>query len=336
MREAVVQLAHGSGGRLSRQLVEEIMQPAFDNPYLKPLHDGAQFFVGQGRMAFTTDSFVVKPLFFPGGDIGKLAVCGTVNDLAMNGAVPQYLSAGFIIEEGFPLNQLQQIVASMAATAREAGVFIVTGDTKVVEKGAAEGLYINTSGVGTIPEGICISGQLARPGQDILINGSIGDHSLAVMGQRHGLTLPPSLVSDCAPLSGLVKDVLKAVPQITVLRDPTRGGLATALNEIAEQSGVGILLEEASVPVTSAVQAACDILGFDPFYMANEGKCIVFVESKYTETVLEQMRRHPYGRAAAVIGKVVEESAGQVGLRTTVGGMRLLDVLTGEQLPRIC
>lgn len=336
MKEAVVQLAHGSGGKLSRQLVEEVMWPAFANSLLEPMHDGAQFAVKPGRMAFSTDSFVVKPLFFPGGDIGKLAVCGTVNDLAMNGAIPQYLSAGFILEEGFPLTQLQQIVASMAKAAKEAGVAIVTGDTKVVEKGAAEGIYINTAGVGYIPEGISVSGSLARAGQAVIINGSIGDHSLAVMGQRHGLTLPASVTSDCAPLNGMVQELLTAVPQISVLRDPTRGGLATALNEIAGQSEVGIMLEEEQILVDSAVQAACDILGFDPVYMANEGKCLLFVEQEYTEKVLEVMHQHPYGKQARVIGTVVKEPVGQVGLRTAIGGLRLLDMLTGEQLPRIC
>lgn len=233
MMSETIQLAHGSGGKLSHDLVQQIMLPAFSNPALNLLHDGAQLPVSGGRIAFSTDSFVVKPRFFPGGDIGKLAVCGTVNDVAMNGAIPLYLSAGFILEEGFPVDELRQIVASMGQAAIEAGVTIVTGDTKVVEKGAVDGIYINTSGLGFIPEGVTISPCRIKPGQDIFINGYIGDHSIAVMGERHGLTLPATVLSDCAPLAGLVKELLTAVPDIALLRDPTRGGVATTLNEIA-------------------------------------------------------------------------------------------------------
>ncbi|MBC8016807.1 MAG: hydrogenase expression/formation protein HypE [Sporomusaceae bacterium] len=331
-----IQLAHGSGGKLSHDLVKNVMWPAFANDILGAMHDGAQFTIGGARLAFSTDSYVVKPLFFSGGDIGKLAVCGTVNDVAMNGAIPLYLSAGFVLEEGFPIESLKRIVASMQKAAAEAGVSIVTGDTKVVEKGAVDGIYINTAGIGQIIEGIQISGQNARPGQDIILNGYLGDHSLAVMGERHGLEFPQSVVSDCAPLNGLVAELLAAVPQISVLRDPTRGGLATTLNEIASQSQVGIMLDESCIPVSPAVQAACDVLGFDPLYMANEGKMIVFVDKQYTTEVLRIMQLHKYGREARVIGEVVEKPLGQVGLRTRIGGVRLLDMLVGDQLPRIC
>jgi hydrogenase expression/formation protein HypE len=336
VKDEKIQLAHGSGGRLSHELVSQIMLPAFNNAALAEMHDGAAITVGGVRLAFTTDSYVVKPLFFAGGDIGKLAVCGTVNDLAMTGAEPLYLSAGFVLEEGFSIAELRRVIASMQAAATEAGVSIVTGDTKVVERGAVDGLFINTAGVGAILEGVSISALQARPGQDIILSGFLGDHALAVMSERHGLTLPAAIASDCAPLGGLVKELLTAVPQIAVLRDPTRGGLATTLNEIASQAGVGILIEEEAIPVRAEVQAVCDILGFDPLYLANEGKMILFVESQYTEKILTIMHRHPYGQMARTIGKVSEQPAGQVGMRTLIGGVRLLDMLTGDQLPRIC
>lgn len=331
-----IQMAHGSGGKLSHDLVKNVMWPAFANDILGAMHDGAQFTINGARLAFSTDSYVVKPLFFAGGDIGKLAVCGTVNDVAMNGAIPLYLSAGFVLEEGFPIKSLKRIVASMQKAAAEAGVSIVTGDTKVVEKGAVDGIYINTAGIGSIIDGIQISGQNARPGQDIILNGYLGEHALAVMSERHGLEFPKTVVSDCAPLNGLVTELLTAVPQIAVLRDPTRGGLATTLNEIASQSQVGIMLDESSIPVSPAVQAACNILGFDPLYLANEGKMIVFVDKEYTKDVLEIMQSHIYGREARVIGEVVPKPLKQVGLRTRIGGVRLLDMLIGDQLPRIC
>lgn len=336
MSNKLIQMAHGSGGKLSHDLVKNVMWPAFANDILGEMHDGAKLTIGGARLAFSTDSYVVKPLFFPGGDIGKLAVCGTVNDVAMNGALPLYLSAGFVLEEGFPIESLERIVASMEKAAAEAGVQIVTGDTKVVEKGAIDGIYINTAGIGQIIDGIEISGSHACPQQDIILNGYLGEHSLAVMSERHGLTFPHSVVSDCAPLNGLVQELLTAVPQIKVLRDPTRGGLATTLNEIASQSQVGILLDESRIPVSSAVKAACDILGFDPLYMANEGKMLVFVDKKYTQEVLRVMRGHAYGREGRVIGEVVDRSPGKVGLRTQIGGVRLLDMLIGDQLPRIC
>jgi len=336
MSKGNIQMAHGSGGKLSHDLVNQVMWPAFANDILGQMHDGAQLTIGKARLAFSTDSYVVKPLFFPGGDIGKLAVCGTVNDVAMNGAVPLYLSAGFVLEEGFPIESLQRIVASMQKAAAEAGVYIVTGDTKVVEKGAVDGIYINTAGIGQMIEGTCISGQQARPGQDIILNGYLGGHALAVMGERHGLEFPETIESDCAPLNGLVAELLAGVPQIAVLRDPTRGGLATTLNEIATQSQVGIMLNENSIPVSEAVQGACNLLGFDPLYLANEGKVIVFVDKEYTEKVLQIMHNHAYGREACVIGEVLDKNHGQVGLRTGIGGVRLLDMLVGDQLPRIC
>lgn len=329
-------LGHGSGGRLSHDLLRNIILPAFSNPALDELHDGARVTVGGAKLAFATDSYVVKPRFFPGGDIGKLAVCGTVNDLAMCGAIPLYLSAGFILEEGLPAAELEQIVASMRLTAQEAGVAIVTGDTKVVEKGAVDGIYINTAGIGLLQPGADITANRVKPGQVVIVSGYLGDHAIAVMSERHGLTLPEKIISDCAPLNKLIQAMLNEVPAITMLRDPTRGGLATTLNEIAADAGVGIILEESTLPVRPEVQAVCEILGFDPLYLANEGKVIVFVEEEYSEKVLTIMRENPLAGAARIIGSVTEQPAGQVALKTTVGGLRLLDMLSGEQLPRIC
>lgn len=335
-KEEYIQLAHGSGGKLSRELVQNIMWPAFANPILGEMHDGAKLDINSTKLAFTTDSFVVKPLFFNGGDIGKLAVCGTVNDLAMTGARPLYLSVGMVIEEGFSLTDLRKIVSSMQAAAAEAGVQIVTGDTKVVEKGAVDGIYLNTAGIGAVMDGVDISPLHVKPGQDIILSGCLGDHSLAVMSQRHGLVLPETIKSDCAPLNVMVETILSAVPEVAVLRDPTRGGLATALNEIAEAARVGFLLDENAIPVRPAVKAACDILGYDPLYMANEGKLIAIVDAKYSSKVLEIMKSQCYGKDACIIGKAVSSPAGQVGIVTAVGGIRLLDMLVGDQLPRIC
>ena len=332
----VIQMAHGSGGKLSHELIQQLMVPAFSNSALNTLHDGAQLPVDGTRLAFSTDSFVVKPRFFPGGDIGKLAVCGTVNDVAMNGAKPLYLSAGFIIEEGFPLEELALIVNSMSRAAAEAQISIVTGDTKVVEKGAVDGIYINTSGLGFIPAGVDISPARVRAGQEVIVSGFLGDHSVAVMSERHGLKLPAAVHSDCAPLAGLVQAMLAAAPGIALLRDPSRGGLATTLNEIATQANVGILIDESAVPVRPEVRAVCDILGFDPLYLANEGKLVAFTERADTHAVLTAMHNHPYGYDARLIGTVADRPSGQVGLRTAIGGIRLLDMLTGEQLPRIC
>ncbi|HEX3031861.1 MAG TPA: hydrogenase expression/formation protein HypE, partial [Bacillota bacterium] len=311
MLEKIV-LGHGSGGRLSHDLVDRVFVRAFDNPILRQLDDKAAITLGNTSLAFTTDSFVVKPLFFPGGNIGKLAVCGTVNDLAMGGACPLYLSAGFIIEEGFPVEQLEQIAASMRKAGDEAGIQIVTGDTKVVEKGSCDGLFINTSGVGLIPEGINISGSRARPGDKILVNGSLGDHGIAVMAERHGLSFRRGLVSDCAPLNGLVGKMLEFSKEVRVLRDPTRGGLATTLNEIAAQSGVGMRLEEEHIPVKDQVLGVCDLLGLDPLYVANEGKLLAIVPGEIAEPMVRVMQQHPYGREACSIGEVLPDQAGKV------------------------
>lgn len=331
-----ITMAHGNGGKLSQELIATIFKPAFSNPLLMQGHDAARFNIKTAGLAFTTDAFVVKPLFFPGGDIGRLAVCGTVNDLAVSGARPLYLSAAFVIETGFPLTALRKIVSSMAEAAREAEVLIVTGDTKVVEKGAADGIFITTAGVGRLIDLANINPVNAAPGQDVLISGCLGDHALAVTGERYGLKVSENLVSDCAPLNGLVNELLAEVPQVAVLRDPTRGGLATALNEIAAQAGVGILLDEECIPVKPEVRAVCRILGYDPLYLANEGKVIVFVESIYSEKALSILRSHPLGCDAQVIGRVTGENKGMVCLRTEIGGIRLVDALVDDQLPRIC
>ncbi len=342
MDDQVVLLAHGSGGVLSHELVERVFLKHLANEALSALEDASNITLadGQGRVAgqlvFTTDSYVVRPIFFPGGDIGKLAVCGTVNDLAMRGAQPLALSAGLILEEGLPLADLERVVASMATAAREAGVQIVAGDTKVVERGSADKLFINTAGIGLVPPGVQISGAGARPGDVVLLSGAVGDHGLAIMTHREGLHFESPLQSDCAPLNGLVKAMLEACPQIHALRDPTRGGLATTLNELSLAPGVGIDIDEASVPVHEAVRAASEILGLDPLYVANEGKLVAMVAERHAGTVLAAMRTHPYGREAAIIGRVVSEHPKRVVLRTWLGTRRLLDMLAGEQLPRIC
>lgn len=329
-------LDHGSGGRASHELVARAFLPHFQNPLLNDLNDSASLALNGLRLAFTTDSYVVDPLFFPGGDIGRLAVCGTVNDLAMRGADPAYLSVAFILEEGFPLQDLERVLASMADAAREAGVQVVTGDTKVVPRGNADKLFINTSGIGVIPPQVDIAGQNARPGDVVLVNGPLGDHGLTILSQREGLAFETPLVSDAAPLNGLVRAMRTAVPGIHVLRDPTRGGLATTLNEIARQSAVGIELIEEALPIRASAVAAAEILGLDPLYLANEGKLIALVPEEMGPPLLDVMRTHPYGREAAFIGRVVSAHSGQVVLKTAIGGSRLLDMLTGEQLPRIC
>jgi len=292
------------------------------------------------KLAFTTDSYVVSPIFFPGGDIGKLAVCGTVNDLAMSGARPLFLSAGYILEEGLPLAQLEQVVTSMADTALGAGVQIVTGDTKVVDHGSADKLFINTAGVGIVPAGIEMGSDLVQQGDVVLLSGTLGDHGMTIMSQREGLRFDSPLKSDCAPLNGLVASMLEAgdvaAGAIHCLRDPTRGGLASALNEVAGKSQVGIEIEESTVPVCDAVRAACELLGLDPLYVANEGKLVAFVAPNAVEQVLEAMRRHPLGREAAIVGRVLSEHPGRVVLRTPLGARRILDMMVGEQLPRIC
>lgn len=331
-----VTLAHGGGGRLSQHLIQKMFLHTFSNTMLDSLHDGAVFSVNGSRLAFSTDSYVVHPVFFPGGNIGDLAVYGTVNDLAMCGARPLYLSVGFIIEEGFPMQDLWLIVQSMKAAADRAEVLLVTGDTKVVDKGKGDGIFINTSGIGVIEEGIDIKPASARPGDKIILSGAIGLHGIAIMSVREGLEFEGGIRSDTAPLHGLVQEMLAEGKQVHVLRDPTRGGVASALNEIAASAGVGIEIHENAIPVTPEVRGACEILGFDPLYVANEGKLIACVSPHHAETVLKTMRNHPLGRESAVVGTVVREHPGLVTMRTLIGGNRVVDMLSGEQLPRIC
>jgi hydrogenase expression/formation protein HypE len=330
-------LGHGSGGKLTHDLVRRLFEPAFDNPALRAGDDAAALDLpAGGRLAMCTDSHIVTPLFFPGGDIGRLAVCGTVNDLAMVGARPLYLTAGFILEEGLPLETLRRVVKSMRVAAEDAGVSIVAGDTKVVERGKADGLFINTSGVGWVPEGRRVSGNQARPGDAVFVSGALGEHGMAVLAARGGLQLETDIESDVAPLNGLVEALLAACPETHVLRDPTRGGLATTLNEIAAQSGVSIVIEEGALPIGPAVEAACELLGFDPLYIANEGKLIAIVPPAEAEAALAALRAHPLGAGARCIGRVEKAPYGRVLLRTRIGGTRVLDVLAGELLPRIC
>jgi hydrogenase expression/formation protein HypE len=368
----IVTLAHGGGGRLTQMLIERMFVPAFAPPEgrsrnraLEMLHDGAIIPLpfpatesagdatatgdhdagigaegggrGGGRLAFSTDSFVVSPRFFPGGDIGSLAVHGTVNDLAMCGARPLALSAGFILEEGLPMDELWRIVRSLAQAAQDVGVNVVTGDTKVVERGKGDGIYINTAGIGLIPPGVDIAPRRARPGDVVLINGPIAQHGIAIMSMREGLAFETAVESDSTPLHDLVASILAAAgQQVHVLRDPTRGGVSSALNEIAAQARVGIRLVESAIPVGDEVRGACEILGLDPLYVANEGKCLVIVAEEAAEAVLAAMRTHPLGRNAAAIGKVVADHPGKVVLRSRIGGQRIVDMLSGEQLPRIC
>ena len=331
-----VDLSHGGGGRAMAQLVDELFVAAFDNDMLRQRNDQASFAVEAGRMVMTTDGYVISPLFFPGGDIGSLAVHGTINDVAMAGAVPLALSAAFIIEEGLPLADLQRIVLSMAAASRQARVPVVTGDTKVVEKGKGDGLFIATSGIGRVPVGVTISGDLARPGDAILLSGTIGDHGVAVMSQRESLGFETTLKSDSAALHDLVAAMVAAYPSIRCLRDPTRGGLATTVNELADQSAVGMLIRESAIPLRPEVQGACELLGLDPLYVANEGKLVAIVPGAEADGLLAIMRAHPLGRDAAVIGTVVEDDHQFVQMETSFGGNRVVDWLAGEQLPRIC
>ena len=333
--EDKILLAHGSGGKLGHDLVEKGFLPAFDNPLLSRLDDSAVF-EARGRLAFTTDSYIVTPIFFPGGDIGKLSVCGTVNDLAMSGAVPLYLSLSFIIEEGFPLSDLGNIVNSIKDAAEEAEVKVITGDTKVVNKGSVDKLFINTAGVGVVPDGVEISGSNAKPGDKLILSGPLGHHGIAVMSEREGLKFATQVKSDCAPLNRLVAEMLEVSGDIHCLRDPTRGGLATTLNEFATQSGVGILIYEDWIPVRDEVEAACEMLGFDPFHVANEGRLVAAVAPDDTEKVLKQMRQNKYGTEAAIIGEVRGEHPGKVVMRTRLGASRIVDMLVGELLPRIC
>jgi len=330
-----VMLAHGGGGKLGHDLVERCFVSLFDNPLLGKLDDSAVFELG-GRLAFTTDSYVVSPIFFPGGDIGRLAVCGTVNDLAMNGAEPRYLSMSLIIEEGFLMSDLWRIGVSIKEAAREAGVQIVTGDTKVVNRGSADGLFMNSAGVGLVATGTDISGSNARPGDRVILSGPIGDHGIAVISQREGLRFASPVRSDCAPLNHMVSEMLDTGAVIHSLRDPTRGGLATSLNEIAASSRVGIRIMEDSVPVRESVQAACELLGFDPLYVANEGKLIAVAAPDGADRLLDAMRRDRYGAESAIIGEVVADHPGRVVMRTRMGASRIVDMLAGDQLPRIC
>jgi hydrogenase expression/formation protein HypE len=334
---ASVLMAHGGGGRLSQQLIQKMFVPQFDNPLLAPLHDGAVFSAGGTRFAFSTDSYVISPIFFPGGDIGELAVNGTVNDLAMCGARPLYLSSAFIIEEGLPMDDLWKIVLSMQAAARRAGVQIVTGDTKVVDKGKGDGIFINTSGIGIIEGDTDVSPRFARPGDKIIVNGPIASHGIAIMSLREGLEFDTRITSDTAPLNGLAQEILRqAGKDVHVLRDPTRGGVASVLNEIAESSGAGIALVEEAIPVSDEVRGACEILGLDPLYVANEGKMLAFVSAGAADRVLRAMRAHPLGKDSALIGEVVADHPGMVVMESTIGGTRVVDMLSGEQLPRIC
>jgi hydrogenase expression/formation protein HypE len=335
-------LGHGSGGKLTSELINKIFLPAFANPILDRLDDQAVLEIGATRLAFTTDGFVVTPIFFPGGDIGRLAVNGTVNDLAMSGARPLYLSAAFILEEGLPSVDLERVVQSMSAAAREAGVQLVTGDTKVVNRGKGDQIFITTTGIGVIERPVNISANRAQPGDKILLSGSIGDHGIAIMSQRENLEFEGPIESDCAPLHGLVMSMLDActaqgnADAIHCLRDPTRGGVATTLNEIASQSNVGIVIRETTVPVRECVKGACEILGLDPLYVANEGKLLAIVTADAAESILQSMRKHPLGLDAALVGAVVAAHPGMVSMATEVGGTRILDVMFGEQLPRIC
>lgn len=330
-----VVLGHGSGGRLSRELVETVFLKSFSNPALRPLEDSAEVRIPGATLAFTTDSYVVTPVEFPGADIGRVAVCGTVNDLAVKGARPLALSAGFILEEGFSGALLARIVASMRRAADEAGVSIVTGDTKVVEKGKADGIFINTSGVGLIPRGRSLTSAAVKPGDVIIVSGNLADHGVAVMNARDRLGLEGGVKSDAAPLNGLAEAVLK-VPGVRAMRDITRGGLATVLNEVSGACGLSAEVEEEAVPVAAATRNACALLGLDPMYVANEGKIAVFAAAAAAPKVLKALRAHRYGRNAAIVGRMVKEKKPQVRLNTAIGGSRIMLMLEGEQLPRIC
>ncbi|MBA3018388.1 MAG: hydrogenase expression/formation protein HypE [Desulfobacteraceae bacterium] len=336
MKEDKILLDHGSGGKISHSLITDIMLPLFDNPILSQLNDGAIFDIGKKRLAFSTDTYVVDPIFFPGGNIGTLSINGTVNDIAMCGATPLFLSAGLIIEEGFPLADLKTILQEMSIAAEKAGVKVVTGDTKVVPKGAADKIFINTSGIGIIPKNVDIASHRAQPGDKIILSGSIADHGITVLTQRQGMTFDSSVVSDTAPLNHMVKNMLSVCHDIHVLRDPTRGGVGTALNEIALKSEVGIKIFEEKIPVKNEVAAICEILGFDPVYIANEGKLLAFVPPDHAEKVLAAVREDKFGKDACIIGEVVSDYPRKVFMQTRIGGTRIVDMLTHEQLPRIC
>lgn len=331
-----VLLGHGSGGKLSAELMRSVFLPAYQNPLLAQLDDQAVVSFGKSRIAFTTDSFVVKPLFFRGGDIGSLAVHGTVNDLAMGGASPMFLSAAFIIEEGFSMDALHRIAASLGRAADACGVQVVTGDTKVVDKGSGDGVFINTTGLGLVPEGVSFSANQARPGDAVVLSGAIAEHGIAILAAREGLEFDTPIESDSAPLHTLVADMLATGARIRVLRDPTRGGVSSTLNEIAEKSNVGIRIEEKAIPIREAVRGACEMLGLDPLYVANEGKLIAIVDRADADRLVEAMRRNPLGEEARIIGTVTGADAGWVSIRTLLGTSRVVDMLAGDQLPRIC
>jgi len=336
MEDKLILLGHGSGGVLSHDLIETVFLRHFGNSLLLPLEDATLLPSPSTRLVFTTDSYVVKPLFFPGGDIGRLAICGTVNDLSMRGAEPLYVSVGFIIEEGLPQSRLETVVASMSDAAKEAGVVIVCGDTKVVERGAADGLFINTAGIGQAREGVDISVQNARPGDVVIISGTLGDHGVAVLGERHNMRFTSSLRSDVAPLCGLVATILETTTGVHAMRDPTRGGLATTLKEVAQGSGVGIEIDEQTLPVSKAVATVCNMLGLDYLYLANEGKVVLMAPEADAPAILATMRKHRYGREAAIIGKVTSAHPGIVTIRNPYGVKRIVEMLAGDQFPRIC
>ena len=337
---AQIVMGHGSGGKLSAELIEKVFVSQFRNATLERMDDQAVLEIDGARLAFTTDSFVVTPIFFPGGDIGSLAVNGTVNDLAMGGAKPMYLAAAFILEEGLPAEELRRVVESMRAAAEAAGVQLVTGDTKVVNRGKGDKIFITTTGIGVVPRGVNLSADRARAGDKILLSGYIGDHGITILSQREGLEFESTLESDCAGLQGLVREMMDEIGDeidgLRVMRDPTRGGVATTLNEIAGRSKIGMLLREDAIPVRETVRGACEVLGLDPLYVANEGKLVAVVAPELAERVLARMRKHPLGRESAIIGEVVEAHAGMVLMKTVVGGTRVVDVMFGEQLPRIC
>jgi hydrogenase expression/formation protein HypE len=329
-------LGHGSGGRLTMELIQRVFVPGFDNEVLARLEDQATVLLGETRIAFTTDSYVIRPLFFPGGDIGSLAVHGTINDLAVGGAVPRFLSAAFILEEGFPIEDLKRIVASMRTACEDAQVQLVTGDTKVVDRGKGDGVYINTTGIGTVPANRAMSIAYARPGDRILVSGTVGDHGIAIMSVREGIEFETVLESDSASLHTLTEAMLTACPSIRCMRDPTRGGLSSALNEMATASRVGIRLAEEAIPIRREVHAACEMLGLDPLYVANEGKLIAVAPAQDAQRLLDAMRAHPLGRNAVEIGEITAEHRGMVLMRSLIGGERVVQLLAGEQLPRIC
>ncbi|MBU2622845.1 MAG: hydrogenase expression/formation protein HypE [Proteobacteria bacterium] len=336
MKTDRILLDHGSGGKISHLLTMDIMLPVFDNPMLSKLNDGAILNIGGKKFAFSTDTYVVDPIFFPGGNIGELAIYGTVNDIAMCGGSPLYLSVGLVIEEGFLISDLERIIKSMGAAAEKAGIKVVTGDTKVVPKGAVDKIFINTSGIGLIPDNVDVGCDKAVPGDKIILSGTIADHGITILTQREGMTFTSSVRSDAAPLNHMVEKIFSSSKNIHVLRDPTRGGVGTSLNEIAEKSNAGIKIYENKIPVKNEVKGICELLGFDPLYIANEGKLLAFVSPEDADMVLSAVREDEFGKDACIIGEVVSGHPGKVFLETGIGGVRMVDMLTGEQLPRIC